>query len=67
MAGGNRYRPLPDGGTEITQFIQYGPPWPVIGSVVVFLLQLVAVSRSDLEKHLDEEMRRLQLALEAEE
>jgi hypothetical protein len=67
MAGGNRYRPLPGGGTEITQFIQYGPPWPVIGSVVLFLMQMVAVSRSDLEKHLDEEMRRLQQALEAEE
>jgi len=67
MAGGYRYRPLPEGGTEITQFIQYGPPWPVIGAVVLFLMQMVAVTRSDMEKHLDEEMRRLQQALEAEE
>jgi len=67
MAGGYRYRPLPEGGTEITQFLQYGPPWPVIGNVVLFLMQMVAVTRSDLEKHLDEEMARLQQALEAEE
>jgi hypothetical protein len=67
MAGGYRYRPLPDGGTEITQFLQYGPPWPVIGSVMLFLMEMTAVSRSDLEKHVDEEMRRLQQALEAEE
>jgi hypothetical protein len=67
VAGGHRYRPLPEGGTEITQFIQYGPPWPVIGAVVLFLMQMVAVTRSDMEKHLDEEMRRLQQALEAEE
>ena len=67
VSGGNRYRPLPEGGTEITQFIQYGPPWPVVGHVVLFLMEMTAVSRSDMEKHLDEEMRRLQQALEAEE
>ncbi len=67
MAGGYRYRPLPEGGTEITQFLQYGPPWPVIGHAMLFLMEMTAVSRRDLEKHLDEEMSRLQQALEAEE
>ena len=66
MAGAYRYRPLPEGGTEITQTLQYGPPWPVIGSAMLFLMERVAVSRADLEKHLDEEMQRLQQALEAE-
>ena len=66
MAGGYRYRPLPEGGTEITQTLQYGPPWPVIGPVMLFVMETVAVSRADLEKHLDEEMARLQQALEAE-
>ena len=65
MAGGYRYRPLPEGGTEITQTLQYGPPWPVIGPAVLFLMERVAVSRGDLGKHLDEEMQRLQQALEA--
>jgi hypothetical protein len=67
MAGGYRYRPLPEGGTEITQFLQYGPPWPVIGSAVLFLMQMVALSRADLEKYLDEEMARTQQYLESEE
>jgi len=66
MAGGYRYRPLPEGGTEITQTLQYGPSWPVVGSAMLFLMERVAVSRADLEKHLDEEMARLQQALEAE-
>jgi hypothetical protein len=66
MAGAYRYRPLPEGGTEITQTLQYGPPWPVIGPAVLFLMERVVVSRADLEKHLGEEMARLQQALEAE-
>jgi hypothetical protein len=66
MAGGYRYRPLPEGGTEITQFLQYGPPWPVIGSMMLFVLQIVALSRADLEKYLDEEMARTQQYLESE-
>jgi hypothetical protein len=66
MAGGYRYRPLPEGGTEITQFLQYGPPWPVIGSMMLFVMQIVALSRADLEKYLDEEMARTQQFLESE-
>ena len=66
MAGGYRYRPLPEGGTEITQFLQYGPPWPVIGSAMLFVMQIVALSRADLEKYLDDEMARTQQYLEAE-
>ena len=66
MAGEYRYRPLPEGGTEITQAVQYGPPWPVVGPVVLFLMERVGVSHADLEKHMGEEMTRLQQALEAE-
>jgi hypothetical protein len=66
-AGGYRYRPLPEGGTEITQFLQYGPPWPVIGPVMLFLMEMMALTRRELDKHLDEEMRRFQQALEAEQ
>jgi len=67
MGGSYRYRPLPDGGTEITQTLQYGPPWPIVGPAMLFLMERVAVSRADLEKHLAEEMARLQQALEAAE
>ncbi len=65
MAGSYRYRPLPDGGTEVTQTLQYGPPWPVLGSALLFIMEKVAVRRADLEKHLDEEMARLQQSLES--
>jgi len=34
---------------------------------MLFVLEIVALSRADLEKHLDEEMARLQQTLEAEE
>jgi len=67
MAGSYRYRPLDDGGTEITQTLQYGPPWPILGPALLFVMEAIAVSREDLKKHLAEEMGRLQEALEAEE
>jgi hypothetical protein len=65
MGGSYRYRPLPDGSTEITQTLQYGPAWPIVGPAMLFLMERVAVSRADLGKHLAEEMARLQQALEA--
>src|SRR4030042_4177146 len=46
VSGGNRYRPLPEGGTEITPFIQHGPPWPAVGEGGLLFMEM-AVHRRD--------------------
>lgn len=65
MGGGYRFRPLADGGTEITQIILYGPTWPVIGPVVTWLMERLVMSRATLEEFVEEEMARLKQSLEA--
>ena len=65
MGGGYRFRPLADGGTEVTQIISYGPTWPVIGGLVTWIMERLAMSRGTLEEFLEEEMARLKQSLEA--
>jgi len=65
MGGGYRFRPLADGGTEITQTILYGPTWPVIGGLVTWLMERLAISRGTLEEFVEEEMARLKQNMEA--
>ena len=65
MGGGYLFRPLADGGTEITQTIRYGPTWPVIGGLVTWLMERLAMSRGTLEEFLGEEMAKLKQSLEA--
>jgi hypothetical protein len=65
MGGGYRFRPLEDGGTEITQIILYGPTWPVIGGLVTWIMQRLVMSRATLEEFVEEEMAKLKEALEA--
>ena len=65
MGGGYRFRPLEDGGTEITQTMVYGPDWPVIGGLVTWLMGRVSASAQDVEEQLEEEMARLKQTLEA--
>ncbi|MGQ9573337.1 MAG: SRPBCC family protein [Dehalococcoidia bacterium] len=65
MGGGYRFQPLPDGGTGITQTISYGPSWPIIGGLVTWLMERLAMSRGTLEGFLEEEMARLKQSLDA--
>ena len=65
MGGGYRFRPLPDGGTEITQTIRYGPTWPVVGGLVTWIMQRLVMSRVTLAEFVEEEMARLKQELEA--
>jgi hypothetical protein len=65
MGGGYRFRPLPDGGTEITQTIRYGPTWPVVGGLVTWIMERLAMSRVTLAEFVEEEMARLKQELEA--
>ncbi len=65
MGGGYRFRPLEDGGTEITQMIFYGPSWPVLGALVTWIMQRLIMSRATLEEFVEEETARLKQALEA--
>jgi len=65
MGGGYRFRPLPDGGTEITQTIRYGPTWPVVGGLVTWTMERLAMSRGTLAEFVEEEMARLKQQLEA--
>jgi hypothetical protein len=65
MGGGYRFRPLADGGTEITQMVFYGPTWPVIGGLVTWIMQRLIMSRGTLEEFVEEEMAKLKQALEA--
>ena len=65
IGGGYRFRPLADGGTEITQTIRYGPTWPLIGGVVTWLMERFAMSRGTLEEFLEEEMAKLKQSLGA--
>jgi hypothetical protein len=65
MGGGYRFRPLADGGTEITQTVLYGPTWPVVGGLVTLLMERLVMSRGTLEQFVDEEMTRLKQSLEA--
>lgn len=65
MGGGYRFRPLEDGGTEITQIILYGPTWPIIGGFVTWAMERLMMSRGTLEEFVDEEMAKLKQALEA--
>ena len=67
MGGGYRFRPLEDGGTEITQIVFYGPTWPVIGALVTCIMQRLVMSRDTLEEFVEEETARLKQALEAGE
>ena len=65
MGGGYRFRPLEDGGTEVTQTISYGPTWPVIGALVTWMMQRFVMSRGTLEEFVEEEMARLKQSLES--
>ncbi|MCJ7509868.1 MAG: SRPBCC family protein [Dehalococcoidia bacterium] len=65
MGGGYRFRPLADGGTEITQTIRYGPTWPVVGGLVTWIMERLAIPRSTLAEFVEEEMARLKQELEA--
>ena len=65
MGGGYRFRPLPDGGTEITQIVFYGPTWPVLGALVTWIMQRLVMSRVTLAEFVEEEMARLKQELEA--
>jgi len=65
MGGGYRFRPLPDGGTEISQTIRYGPTWPVVGGLVTWIMERLAMSRVTLAEFVEEEMARLKQELEA--
>jgi hypothetical protein len=65
MGGGYRFRPLEDGGTEITQMIFYGPTWPLIGGLVTWIMQRLIMSQAALEEFVEEEMAKLKQALEA--
>jgi hypothetical protein len=65
MGGGYRFRPLPDGGTEITQTIRYGPTWPIVGGLVTWIMERLAVPRDTLAEFVEEEMARLKHELEA--
>ena len=65
MGGGYRFRPLAGGGTEITQIILYGPTWPVIGGLVTWIMERLAMPRGTLAEFVAEEMARLKQALEA--
>jgi hypothetical protein len=65
MGGGYRFRPLPDGGTEITQTIRYGPVWPVVGRLVTWIMERLAMPRGTLADFVEEEMARLKQELEA--
>jgi len=65
MGGGYRFRPLPDGGTEITQTIRYGPTWPVVGGLVTWIMERLAMARGTLAEFVEEEMARLKQELEA--
>ena len=67
LGGSYRYRPLPDGGTEITQTISYGSDLPVVGLLVDWIASTFVMPRADMAAHLDEEMARLQQVLEAAE
>jgi hypothetical protein len=64
MGGGYRFRPLEDGGTEITQMIFYGPTWPVIGGLITWIMERLIMSRGTLEEFVEEEMAKLKQALE---
>jgi hypothetical protein len=65
MGGGYRFRPLADGGTEITQIVFYGPTWPVLGALVTWIMQRLVMSRVTLAEFVEEEMARLKQELEA--
>jgi len=65
MGGGYRFRPLANGGTEITQTIRYGPTWPVVGGLVTWIMERLAVPSGTLAEFVAEEMARLKQALEA--
>jgi len=65
MGGGYRFRPLPDGGTEITQTIRYGPTWPVVGGLVTWIMEKLAMPPGTLAEFVEEEMARLKQQLEA--
>ena len=65
MGGGYRFRPLADGGTEITQTVSYGPTWPIIGGLVTWIMERLAMPRGTLAEFVEEEMARLKQALEA--
>ena len=65
MGGGYRFRPLPDGGTEITQTIRSGPTWPVVGGLVTWIMERLAMPPGTLAEFVDEEMARLKQQLEA--
>jgi hypothetical protein len=65
MGGGYRFRPLADGGTEITQTIRYGPTWPVVGGLVTWIMERLAMPRGTLAEFVEEEMARLKQELEA--
>ena len=65
MSGSWAYRPLEDGGTEVTQTMIYGPTWPVIGGLVTWLMGRFGPPAQDVEGQLEEEMTRLKQTLEA--
>ncbi|MGD0204947.1 MAG: SRPBCC family protein [Dehalococcoidia bacterium] len=65
MGGGYRFRPVANGGTEITQTIRYGPTWPVVGGLVTWIMERLAMPRGALAEFVAEEMARLKQALEA--
>ncbi len=65
MGGGYRFRPLADGGTEITQTVSYGPTWPLIGGLVTWVMERLVMSRPTLEEFVGEEVARLKQSLDA--